>query len=157
MKQLGLGTKLRHVLAKLDGEVQAIYDEQVLEFKPRFYSVALKLSEEGPASVNEIARDIGVSQPAATQTIQEMERIGLVEMRATTDRRTRLVALSSRGKRTVAQLQPIWAAVARAAEELDRELPASLAGTIDAALAALEDRPFGARIQHQILSEGRVA
>lgn len=142
---------MRRLLASLDGDVQGLYDELGVAFRPRFYPV-FSLLMDGPATVGEIAARTAVSQPAATQTLRELVRLGLVEIGRGADRRSRLAALSAAGRRLSGELAPVWEAVARAADALDNELPNSLSATLDAALAALERAPFRARIRREMKS-----
>lgn len=146
---IGLGTKLRRLIALLDGDVQALYDESGLAFRPRFYPVFRQLME-GPASVGEIAAGANVTQPAATQTVHEMRKAGLVEINRGEDPRSRLVILSAEGRRLAGELRPVWQAVARAAAALDRELPTPLSATLDEAIGALERTPFRQRIHKEM-------
>ncbi len=150
MKAAGLGTLLRLLIAKLDGDVQSLYDDLELPFRPRFFPIFQQLLEAGPAPVSSLARATGVSQPAATQTIGEMSRLGLVETSAGADARERLIRLSGDGAKLAERLKPLWEAVADAARELDRELPHPLSDTLMASLEALARTPFKERIQGKI-------
>jgi DNA-binding MarR family transcriptional regulator len=140
---MGLGTRLRLLLAALDGELQAVYDAAGEPFRPRFYPVAQLLRAQGSGTVGDLAVRTGVSQPAMTQTLAEMRARGLVA----TDAPGRRVMLTAEGEALCARLAPVWRAVEAAAVELDRELPASLGATVAAALARLAERPFGERIR----------
>jgi len=148
--KLGLGTQLRALMTKLDGDVQTIYDEAGLPFRPRFFPIVQHLLGHGPATVTALARAIGVSQPAATQTLREMAKLGLVDGQAGADARERLIGLSDRGAELADQLTPIWNAVREAAEELDRQLPHPLSQTVQSALAALDNEPFRERIRRRL-------
>jgi DNA-binding MarR family transcriptional regulator len=146
---VGLGARLRRLITSLDGDVQAVYDELGVDFRPRFFPV-VQLLMRGDAMVGAIAAGISVSQPAATQTLQEMRKAGLVEISRGRDARSRRVALTGQGQRIAERLAPVWAAIGRAADALDAELPNSLSGTVDQALAALERIPFRARISKEL-------
>lgn len=146
----GLGTKLRRLTAELDGGVQEIYDRAGIGFRPRFYPMARLLSASGPAGIGALARSAGVSQPAATQTVNEMKRLGLVEIEPGLDRRERHVRLTSKGQEVVRELEPVWEAAHRAAAALEVELSISLGAALDGALAALDDRSFSARIDDEL-------
>lgn len=146
----GLGTKLRKLLAELDGDVQAVYEELDTPFRPRFYPIVRFLLEEKQASVGGIAEAIGVTQPAATQTINEMKRRGLLEVESGPDRRSRTVRLTKDGRQLADRLRPVWAAVHRAAANLDADLPLGLEEILDAALSALRRRRFRARILKEL-------
>lgn len=146
----GLGTLLRHLLARLDGDVQAIYDELGIPFRPRFFPVARELQRRGPTSVGTLARAVGLTQPAITQTLEEMRKAELVAQLPGRDRRERLAELTERGREVTNSLAEVWAAVDAAAADLDAELPIPLALVVCKAHAALEREPFGDRIKRKM-------
>jgi DNA-binding MarR family transcriptional regulator len=143
----GLGTRLRKLVEALDGDVQQLYDELGSAFRPRFFPIVQKLRRDGPAGVSEIAGAAGVSQPAATQTLREMETAGLIAFEIGADRRKRLAAISAEGERRAAALDPVWKAVEQAHAALEAELGNRLSTVVDQALAALDREPFAARIR----------
>ena len=145
-----LGSKLRKLLAMLDGDVQAVYDEMGVAFRPRFFPIVQHLLRHEPCPIVELAQGIGVSQPAATQTVNEMKRLGLLASAKSADRRQRPVQLTAAARAMVERLQPVWDAAERAAATLDAELDRGLTKPIDDALAALETRRFRERIRKQM-------
>jgi MarR family transcriptional regulator, organic hydroperoxide resistance regulator len=151
---LGLGTKLRALLAMLDGEVQALYDTRGVPFRPRFFPVIRTLLQSGSCRVSDIANEIRVTQPAATQTIAEMRALGLVESKTAADRRAKLVALTPAGTQLARDLVPIWQAIEASAAALDQELTVPLHQMLDEAIAALEARPFRERIKDHLCLVG---
>lgn len=150
IRTTGLGTRLRALAALLDGDLEQFYARLGDEFRPRFYPFALYLDEHETAQIGELAKAADVTQPAATQTINEMVRLGLVEVAPGEDRRVRTISLSARGKATVSRLRPLWSAVVAAARELDGELPFALSILLDHTIAALRQRPFADRIEHHL-------
>lgn len=150
MDTRGLGTLLRAVTARLDGDVQALYDESTVAFRPRFFPVVQELVEHGARTVGQLADAAGVSQPAITQTLAQMAKHGLVEVTRGADARERQVVLSVSGKRVADELRPFWAAASKAAAELDGELPHPLAAILRATLEALDRQPFRDRIQRKL-------
>jgi DNA-binding MarR family transcriptional regulator len=146
----GLGTSLRALVSQLDGGVQQIYDELNVNFRPRFYPIIHALLDEPSLSVGDIARRTGVSQPAATQTLNEMRRLGLVQVGPGLDRRARFVQLTASGREMVDLLGPIWSATQRAAEALDDQLSVPLAAILVEAEIALEERSFADRVRDQL-------
>ena len=148
----GLGTQLRHLLASLDGAVQDIYDRLGVEFRPRYYPVVRLLLERESAGVGAIAIATGVSQPAATQTINEMKKLGLVEQASGQDRRQHLLRLTAKGHELAGRLAKAWKAIDRAARSLDEELPCALEPVVASALAALQRQGFADRIFAQMES-----
>ena len=148
-----LGTQLRQLLAALDGDVQGIYDELGVPFRPRFFPFVQALLDRGEAAVTALAEDAGVTQPAATQTLGEMAKLGLVRLSAADDRRSRRVTLTTEGHRLAESLIPVWDAVRAAAEGLDAELAHPLSESVDGALSALRRRPFHQRIKDRMNDE----
>lgn len=52
---------------------------------------------EGQLSVTELAQRMGVTQQAASKTVAEMVRLGILESNTATDRRAKIIRISSRG------------------------------------------------------------
>jgi DNA-binding MarR family transcriptional regulator len=154
-QKVGLGTLLRQLVGQLDGDVQAHYSAAGLAFRPKFYPIFQHLLRAGSASVGEIAIAMRASQPAATQTINELKDLGLVSGDAGEDRRERRIVLTEEGSRIADALRPYWRAVERAVETLDDELPYGLRSTLESALAALERRGFADRIGDALTEEKR--
>ena len=150
MSSIGLGTKLRNLILRLDGDVQYIYDELDLKFKPRFYPIVRLLQSEGAQNVNAIAEKIGVSQPAATQTLAEMKKLRLIQTEPGADRRLQMICLTEQGEALAESLEPIWNAVHHAATRLESELSVKLAEAVDEALNALARQPFHQRVRTEL-------
>src|SRR5687768_11971498 len=115
----GLGSRLRALLAMLDGDVQAIYDEMGIPFRPRFFPITQVLLNQDFCSIGDLALRMAVSQPAATQTVNEMKRQGLLSLADSDDKRQRPVRLTAAGKELARALQPVWDATERAAAALE--------------------------------------
>ena len=144
---LGLGTRLRHVLELLDGDVAQVYaDLGLSDYRPRFSPVVRALVMLGPSSIRDLARAIGVTHSAASQTVAQMSRCDLVALEPGADARQRIVRLTDRAR----SLQPVidaeWAATGAAVEAMDAELPVPLGEMLAAILRAVERRPLRQRI-----------
>jgi DNA-binding MarR family transcriptional regulator len=142
-----LGTLLRHLIEHLDGAVEETYRRAGLDYRPRYTPVVRALVALGPVSIRAISRRAGVTHSAASQTVSQMVRGGLAELRPGTDGRERIVALTPRAQAMLPALEGHWRAVNAAADQLDRDLSAPLSDVLVEAIAALERRPFGARIE----------
>jgi DNA-binding MarR family transcriptional regulator len=143
----GLGTLLRHALELLDGDVAKVYEEAGLGYlRPRYVPVVRALVAAGPLSIGDLARAIGVTHSAASQTVARMSRQGLVALAAGVDARQRIVRLTPKARALLPLLDAEWAATERAAAALEAELPYPLGEVLAATVAALERRPFRQRI-----------
>ncbi|GAA3469484.1 MarR family transcriptional regulator [Nonomuraea roseola] len=142
-----LGTRLRLLLDLLDDGVTALYPSLGLEgFRPRFTPILRQLAAEGPASIRDLARAIGVTHSAASQTVAQMAKEELVTLSPGADARQRIVRPTSRAEALLPALDREWAATSAAAAELDAELPYPLSRLVDEALEALSRRPMRDRI-----------
>ncbi len=142
-----LGTRLRHLLDLLDGDVAAVYADLGLpDFRPRFTPVLRHLAAAGPVPIRDIARAIGVTHSAASQTVGQLVREGLAELAPGADARQRIVRLTPRAEGLLPTLDLEWTATAAAAAELEAELSHPLSLLVGEALDALRRRPMRRRI-----------
>ncbi|MGV9328830.1 MarR family winged helix-turn-helix transcriptional regulator [Streptosporangium sandarakinum] len=142
-----LGTRLRHLIDLMDAEVAAVYADLGLEgFRPRFAAVVRVLAASGPHSIRDLARAIGVTHSAASQTVAQMARQDLVALAPGEDARTRIVRLTSRAEALLPALEAEWDATAAAAAELEAELSFPLSALVEETLDALSRRPLRRRI-----------
>jgi DNA-binding MarR family transcriptional regulator len=144
---LGLGTRLRHVLELLDGDVAQVYaDLGLSDYRPRFSPVVRALVTLGPSSIRDLARAIDVTHSAASQTVAQMTKCGLVALEPGADARQRIVRLTDRSRSLLSVIDAEWAATGAAVEEMDAELPVPLSEMLAAILRAVERRPLRERI-----------
>ncbi|MDB5469753.1 MAG: MarR family transcriptional regulator [Caulobacter sp.] len=141
-----LGALVRGLLERLDPEVEAAYAAAGLAWRPRYTPVLRGLMRKGPASIKALALGMGVSHSAASQTVTQMAREGLVVLRPGTDGRERIVVPTARTEAMIPALERQWAATNAAAAQLDAELSAPVSGLLAEAIAALDRRAFGLRI-----------
>ncbi|PWU44345.1 MarR family transcriptional regulator [Micromonospora globispora] len=142
-----LGTLLRHVLDLLDGDVATVYaDLDLAEYRPRFSPLVRVLVADGPLPIRDLATRVGVTHSAASQTVAQMSRAGLVTLRPGADARQRIVALTDRAYVLLPVIEAERAATTTAMRDLDAELPVPLADELYAVLAALRRRPLRDRI-----------
>jgi DNA-binding MarR family transcriptional regulator len=144
-----LGTNLRRLVELLDGDVDAAYADAGLGFRATFTPVVRALLAGGTLSVRELAIAAGTSHSAASQTVAQMKRAGLLDAAGSSDGRERRVQLSADARRILPAVQALWRRADEAAAELDAELDAELGlclnDVISQALEALEHRAFRTR------------
>ncbi|GGQ12902.1 MarR family transcriptional regulator [Streptomyces roseolilacinus] len=144
-----LGTRLRHLLDVLDGGVAAVYaDLGLTGFRPRYTPVVRALAASGPASVGEVAKAVGVTHSAASQTVAHLVKDGLVDLALDpADQRRRLARLTARAEALLPVLEAEWTATTEAARVLEAELPYPLSRLVEEALEALARRPMRTRVR----------
>jgi len=143
----GLGTLLRHALEEMDdGVATVLADLGTPTYRPRFSPIVRAVVALGPVPIRDIARAIGVTHSAASQTVAQMRSRGFVTIEPGEDARQRLVHLTAKTRALLPKIEAEWAATAAATAELDAELPFPLADMVPALAAALDRRPFRQRI-----------
>jgi DNA-binding MarR family transcriptional regulator len=144
---IGLGTLLRHVLDEMDGDLATVLSDLGMPgYRPRFSPVVRALVTLGPVPISDLARAIGVTHSAASQTVAQMAARGFVALRPGEDARQRVVRLTAKARALLPKVDAEWAATASAAAELDAELPFPLAELVPAIAEALERRSFRQRM-----------
>jgi DNA-binding MarR family transcriptional regulator len=142
-----LGTQLRQVLDLLDGAVAQVYSDLGMPgFRPRYTPILRALAADGPQSIGDLAKATSVTHSAASQTVAQLAREGLVELEAGRDARQRIVRLTAAARSLLPALDAEWAATSAAAKELEDELPFSLSELLTATMTALASRPFRERL-----------
>ena len=146
-----IGTRLRHVLELLDGDVAKVYlDLGLPEYRPRFSPIVRTLVADGPLSIRELAKAVGVTHSAASQTVAQLAKARFVSLEpGPTDARQRIVHLTDKTRELLPTIEAEWQATTAAMAELNTELSAPLAQILDEIIAAVERRSFHARITDQ--------
>jgi DNA-binding MarR family transcriptional regulator len=143
----GVGTRLRHVLELLDGDVAKFLADIGLDgYRPRYSPVVRALLAKGPLAIRDLAAEMRVTHSAASQTVAQMHRAGLVALEPGADARQRIVSLTERARALLPLVEAEWAATTEASAALEAELPYSLRALLDAIVEALDRKPFRQRI-----------
>lgn len=143
----GLGTRMRHVLEVLDGDVAKFLADIGLDgYRPRYSGVVRALLARGPLAIRDLAAEMGVTHSAASQTVAQMNRAGFVALEPGADARQRIVSLTAKTRELLPLIEAEWTATTEASEALEAELPYPLRGVLDAIAEALERKPFRQRI-----------
>jgi DNA-binding MarR family transcriptional regulator len=144
----GLGTRLRHLLELLDGDVERAYhDTGMTDYRPRYTPIVRALEQLGPTTIKAIAEQAGITHSAVSQTLTQMRRAGLVAAEVGADARERRVNMTARLKRMLPRLHAQWQVTNETARTLDEELSHPLSELVDEAIAALTKQPFRERLR----------
>ena len=86
------------------------------------FSTLVVIAQHSPVSMNQLAATLGMDRTTLTRNLLPLKQQGLIAISAGRDQRTRLVALTSRGRAALAKALPLWAqAQARIADGLGPE------------------------------------
>ena len=116
---LALGSRLKRCADALMQDGQRIYKLVSEGFEPRWFPILKHLADRGPASITELARGLGVSHPAINRLVDELLAVRLIaSYRDRSDKRKRVVALTSDGRARVQALEPVWRQIRQALQGL---------------------------------------
>ena len=116
------------------------------DYRPRFSAVIRVVAADGPSTIRHITKRMSTTHSAGSQTVSEMATRGLVELRAGSDARQRLVHLTRKARRLQPVIDAEWAATSAAVRELGSELSAPLDVIARELSEALQRRSFHERI-----------
>jgi DNA-binding MarR family transcriptional regulator len=141
------GSRLRRLLERMDREVLAVYRAAGERFEPRWYGVFAALRDDGPLTVGDLSRRLGVTHAAVSQIRTALEGEGLIRGAADPrDGRRQSLSLTARGRETAARLAPLWSAIAAAVGEILTEHAPTLSTDLDALEQAIDRRGLAARV-----------
>jgi DNA-binding MarR family transcriptional regulator len=134
---LCLGSRLKRIGERLQADTQLVLNELDVPLQSSQYPFLAALDRIGPLTVGELARCLGITQPAVTRTLSHLIDLAMVESRPSADdQRQRVVALTAAGRRLVARARrDVWPRIDAAVADLC----GGLSGPLLAQLDQLED------------------
>lgn len=141
-----IGSLLNELLDTIDEAVQAAYRDDGLDYRPRYTPVMRTLAERGPSTITEIARHAPLTHSAASQTVAQMVRAGLVRSGPGRDARQRVVEFTPDGAALMPRLRRHWANTARAMAGVGDDVGVPINDVLARALEVLAQRPLRERI-----------
>lgn len=148
--KMAIGSRLRHLTAKVTEDASRIYELYHVEFSPKWFPAFFVLSEGGEKAITEIAAEIGHSQPSVTKIIKEMAKAGLVKDNIQTkDKRRNVAGLTEEGKALAEKMRGQNADVAAAVESMMAEATHNLWEAIAEWELLLEQKSLLKRVQEQ--------
>ncbi|MEP5338657.1 MAG: bifunctional helix-turn-helix transcriptional regulator/GNAT family N-acetyltransferase [Algibacter sp.] len=107
--ELGLGSRLKRVSEYMMKETQLVYDYYQIAFDPYLFPVFKIITNKKGVTNKDIKHALKISQPAITQTINKLNKKGLIDFKDDEiDKRKKIIRVSKKGKTLLKQLIPIW-------------------------------------------------
>ncbi len=140
---LSLGTRLKLLSDRLYDACDEVYRERASGIEARWALYLRLLCDRGPLSTTEIAEAVGTSHSAVSQLAPKLEARGVIARRRdpNDDRRT-LLALTAKGRRTLEEVEPLWAAIQEGVSDAVQRSGHDLLAAIGAFEAALKAVPL---------------
>ncbi|RYY20895.1 MAG: MarR family transcriptional regulator [Chitinophagaceae bacterium] len=116
---LAVSTRLQRLSDRIRKEVALIYQENKIDFQPKWFPVIYTLHHKPVLSVVELAAEIGYSHPSTISLLKELEKEKLIRSKKDkSDTRKRMIVLTEAGKNLVSKMQPVWEIMTKALTEL---------------------------------------
>jgi DNA-binding MarR family transcriptional regulator len=144
---------MRLLQARMDRDIQQIYDEARLDVHPGYVLELLRLDTGGPMTIAELAASIERTHSAMSQKVAAMQRAGLVRTAAGPDGRSKHVLLTRKAKRVVGRLAAEWRATQAAIAEIESEIGYPLDKVVSDVELALERRSFYDRLKRKLADD----
>lgn len=147
-EQLFLGSRLRRLAERMQGDVVKLAERAGLDIQPSQYPLLATLDRLGPQTIGALVASLGLSQPAVTRTVAKLVSMELVEVkRLGRDQRHKTVALTAAGEAAILRSKmTVWPQVEAAVRDLLADLPGGLFRDLGSIEARLAERPLAARV-----------
>src|SRR5215468_1885066 len=112
------------VLNGIDDEIAGVYAENgIPDLKPNWAMEIVRLHVRGPMTIAELARSVGRTHSALSQTVAAMRAAGWLSTSAGPDARSKEVTLTPKAEQVAALLAAEWRATEAAIAEIESEIP----------------------------------
>jgi len=118
--ELMIGSRLKRLGERIFSEIGRVYKELGIAFEPAWFPVFFLLQEHNSMTIHALARAMGVTDPAASQFARKLLDRDLVSVSGLPeDKRQRIITLTPAGLSLLAQVRPVWQALAGALSEIE--------------------------------------
>lgn len=145
---IGLGELLRHLTDLLDSDAERANARMGVAptFRARYTPIMRALADE-PLSITELQQRVRITQGAVSQTVKLMESEGLLCRLESSDRRSRKVSLTEKGREVLNRLREEWEIRLAAIADLEAEIDVPLRRILAQAISRLELESYDRRIE----------
>ncbi|MEJ4086884.1 helix-turn-helix domain-containing GNAT family N-acetyltransferase [Galbibacter orientalis] len=146
---LAIAAKLQNVLDTLRDAGNLFYQAHDIKFETKWFPPIYVLSIVNQLSVTELAKEIGLSHPAAIGLLKDIEKNGLISsVKDSKDERKRNLMLSPKGREMVSNLKPYWDSIASTLSEVTAN-PHNLFIALNEVEKRLEEKPLLERLNEK--------
>lgn len=106
---LAISTRLQRLSEQLRKDGFLVYKANNIDFEPKWFPVIYTLHFKPLLSVVELAAEIGYTHPSTISLLKELEKVKLIKSKKDkNDERKRMIMLTEKGKKLLAEMQPVW-------------------------------------------------
>ncbi len=144
---LFLGSRLKRLAERLQGDVVLVAERAGLPIQPSQYPLLATLDRYGPQTIGELTQAMELSQPTVTRSVSRLAEMGLIEVsRVRRDQRHKTISLTAAGEAALeTSKRLVWPQIEAAVAEVTEGLSGSLLDQIAAIEHRLAERPLNRR------------
>jgi DNA-binding MarR family transcriptional regulator len=144
---LFLGSRLKRLAERMQGEVVRVAEHAGLSIQPSQYPLLATLDRYGPQTIGELTQAMELSQPTVTRSVSRLVDMGLVEVgRLHRDQRHKTISLTQAGQAAIARSKSlVWPQTEAAVAQMTQGLSGSFLEQIAAIEDMLAERPLDQR------------
>ena len=112
--RIGLGSRFKRLSDSLIAEVNAIYKDAGIQLEASCFPLISLLERYGPQTLREVEEKLKTSHAYVSQKAKALKELGLITIKVeSTDRRSKKMALTDKGRAIIASARPYWLALDR--------------------------------------------
>ncbi len=154
MREFGeivLGSRLKRLSDMFMKDVQAVYAENDVDFNPKWFPVFYLLYKEGSFGVMELSERLGLTHPAISQFVKELEAKKLiVSVTDKSDNRKRKLSLTDKALKMIPKMQPLWDGMSKTIIEMFADHTNNLLFAVEEMENTLKEKCFFERANEKI-------
>ena len=110
--ELGLGSRLKRISEHMMKETQWVYNHYQIDFDPYLFPVFKIITNKKGVTNKSIQEALKLSQPAISQTINKLDKKGLIDFKDDEkDKRKKIIFISKKGNILLKKITPIWTSI----------------------------------------------
>jgi ribosomal protein S18 acetylase RimI-like enzyme/Mn-dependent DtxR family transcriptional regulator len=148
LEELAIGARMRRLYDVFAKDVVLIYQDEQLDFEPKYFTLYYLISERNEATVTELAEELNLTHPGVIHLAGELEKLGFIEsFKLPGDSRKRMLRLSAKGRQSLPKFKDVWAKILLLNQSLFNSQQHNLLLAIKETEALLNDKPYYQRFQ----------
>lgn len=129
---LAIVSRVRLFADRMAGEVEALYQENGIIFKPKWFPLFTLLAARPGQTMSDAARMLGHTHAAVHLNAKEMQKERLIRIRKSSDdERSKLLELTEIGEALLKKMMPVWNGLEARLNQLEAENPHPLLASLE--------------------------
>ena len=109
LNELAIGARMKRLYDLFAKDVILIYQDEKLNFEPKYFTLYYLISKKGEIGITEIADELNLTHPGVIHLAKELEALGFIQSgKSATDSRKRILKLSEKGIESLDKFQRVW-------------------------------------------------